>query len=79
MQVFEVSITNILLVNFLVTILQKTYTQMVEQGNFSYYCNQYQFIERYSIALLNEWNYAELVVHPAPFNFFTLFLVPAVL
>lgn len=52
---------------------------MIEQGNFSFQCNQYQFIERYSLAFRDEWGYQELVMHPAPLNFFTLILVPAAL
>jgi hypothetical protein len=62
----------------LVAILEGTYQRMQEQGNFSFQCNQYEFIERYSIAFKDDWGYSELVLHPAPLNVFTLILVPAV-
>lgn len=68
----------VVLLNFLVAILEGTYKKMQEQGNFSFQCNQYQFIERYSIAFKDDWGYSELVLHPAPLNLFTLILVPAV-
>ena len=31
------------------------------------------------MALMDEWGFSELVVHPAPLNIFTLFLAPAVI
>jgi len=49
---------------------------MIEVGEFSYKKNTYEFIEKYSIAMLDPWGYAEIVIHPPPLNFFTVFLTP---
>jgi hypothetical protein len=29
--------------------------------------------------MLDEWGYAELVIHPPPFNFFSMFLLPCII
>ena len=72
----HVFISNIFLLNYLVAILATVYDIMMEGGEFAYKSNKYNFIEKYSIALRNEWGYAELVIHPPPLNFLTLFLIP---
>ena len=72
----HVALANIFLFNFLVAILSTIYDIMKEGGEFAYKSSKYNFIEKYSIALRNEWGYAELVLHPPPFNFFTIILIP---
>lgn len=52
---------------------------MEERGEFSYQCNQYSFIEKYNLAMRDEWGYHELVVHAPPINLFTIFLIPCIL
>ena len=76
--VIIVMVNKRVLANFIVAILEATYRRMETQGNFSFQCNQYQFIERYSVAFMNEWGYSELVIHPAPINVFTMIMAPAV-
>lgn len=79
MIIFYVFFTKIILQNFLIAILNSTFKLMEERGEFSYQCNQYQFIERYNIAMLDEWGYAELVFLPPPMNVLTVFLLPCVM
>ena len=75
--VIHVFISNIFLINFLVAILSTVYQIMQDSGEFSYKANKYEFIEKYSVAMLDTHGYSELVVHPPPINFFTLFILPA--
>ena len=72
----HVFISNIFLLNYLVAIISTVYTNMIDIGEFKYKRNKYEFIEKYSIAQLDQWGYSELVVHPPPLNFLTMFLVP---
>ena len=72
----HIFISNIFLLNYLIAILSTVYTVMLEKGDFAFKSNKYQFIERYSIAMLDKWGYHELVIHPPPINFFTIFLIP---
>jgi hypothetical protein len=62
--------------NFLIAILSSVYEYMIYEGEFQYKKSQYEFIEKDSIALMDPGGYYELVLHPAPLNFFTLFLLP---
>lgn len=70
----HVFLSNIFLLNFLVAILSTVYEVMMEHGEFSFKSNKYEFIEKYSIAMLDQNGYAELVIHPPPINIFTLFI-----
>ena len=72
----HVFIANIFLLNYLVAILSTVYETMFEGGEFQYKSSKYKFIEKYSVALRNEDRYYELVLHPAPLNFFTFFIYP---
>jgi hypothetical protein len=72
----HVSLSNIFLLNYLVAILATVYEIMKDGGEFAYKSNTYNFIEKYTVALRNEWGYAELILHPPPLNFLTIFLVP---
>jgi len=74
----HIFISNIFLLNYLVAILSTVYEIMIEYGEFSYKSNKYEFIEKYSIALLDQKGYCELVVHPPPLNFFALFIMPCI-
>src|SRR3712207_1151806 len=76
---FHMVLASVFLINFLIAILQTVYNLMTDQGNFQYKSNVYQFIEKYSVAMLDKWNYYELVVHPPPINVFTLFLLPFII
>jgi len=49
----HVFISTIFLLNYLIAILSTVYNQMLEKGDFSYKSNKYQYIERYSIAMLD--------------------------
>ena len=75
----HVFIANIFLLNYLVAILSTVYDVMKEGGEFAFKSNKYQFIEKYSIAMLDNWGYSELIIHPAPLNVFTLGLLPFVI
>jgi Polycystin cation channel len=75
----HVFLSNIFLLNFLVAILSTVYEVMMEHGEFSFKSNKYEFIEKYSIAMLDTNGYAELVIHPPPINIFTLFILPSIL
>ena len=72
----HVFLSNIFLLNYLIAILSTVYHYMVTKGDFNYKRSKYQFIEKYSIPLQEKWGYQELVVHPAPLNAFTVFLIP---
>jgi hypothetical protein len=73
---FHKFMSSIFLLNFLIAILSAVYDYMQEEGEFQYKKCKYEFIEKYSIALMDPWGYHELVIHPPPINFFTLFLFP---
>jgi len=51
------------------------YEDMLELGDFAYKASKYQYIERYHIAMQDQWGYEELVVHPPPINYLTGFLI----
>lgn len=72
----HVFVSNIFLMNYLIAILSTVYTLMMDVGEFEYKSDRYQYIEKYSIPMLDQNNYKELVVHPAPMNFFSLFVIP---
>ena len=74
--VIHVFLSNVFLLNFLIAILSTVYNIMMDHGEFSYKSNKYEFIEKYSIAMLDTDGYAELVIHPPPVNFFTIFITP---
>lgn len=74
----HVFLGNIFLLNYLVAILSTVYEIMKDQGEFSYKSNKYQFIEKYSIAMLDPNGYSELVIHPPPINVFVLFILPCI-
>ena len=69
-------IANIFLLNYLIAILSTVYEQMAEKGDFEYKSNKYQFIEKYSLTFLDPCGYAELVMHPPPISYITIFLAP---
>jgi hypothetical protein len=74
----HVFLGNIFLLNYLVAILSTVYEIMKDQGEFSYKSNKYQFIEKYSIAMLDPNGYSELVIHPPPINVFVIFILPCI-
>ena len=69
--VLHIFISNIFLLNYLIAILATVYEDMAELGDFAYKSNKYQYIERFQIAMNDEWGYAELLVHPPPINYLT--------
>jgi hypothetical protein len=69
-------ISNVFLLNYLVAILSSAYEFMRDFGEFDYKANRYSYIEKYTKAHLNKQGFAELVVHPAPINIFSLLLLP---
>ncbi len=71
-------ITKIILINFLLASLGTTYNALLDVSIFLYQKKQYEFIERYSIAMSNEWGYNYLVILPPPLNIFSLFLLPSI-
>ena len=75
----HVFISNIFLLNFLVAILSTVYEIMQEHGEFSFKKNKYEFIEKYSVAMMDQNGYAELVIHPPPINIFSIFILPCVI
>lgn len=70
---------NVFLLNYLVAILGEVYETYSGFGAFLYRCNLYMFIERYHIAFQDEWGYAELIVHPPPYNILLITILPSVL
>jgi hypothetical protein len=72
----HVFLSNIFLLNFLVAILSTVYEIMMEHGEFSFKSNKYQFIEKYSLPLMDPHGYAEIVIHPTPINAFALVIIP---
>jgi hypothetical protein len=49
----HVFLSNIFLLNFLVAILSTVYEIMQEHGEFSFKKNKYEFIEKYSVAMMD--------------------------
>ena len=76
MMMVHIFISNIFLLNYLVAIISSVYSIMIIQGEFSYKSNKYEFIEKYSVPLMDRWGYSELVIHPPPLNIFTIVLAP---
>jgi len=74
----HIFVSNIFLLNYLIAILSQVYEIMIDYGQFSYKQNKYEFIEKYSIAMMDNYGYQELVIHPPPLNFFALPLIPCV-
>lgn len=72
LMVMHIFVCHIFLFNYLVAILSTVFTMMAEASEFSYRCDKYEFIEKYSIPMLDEDGYKELVIHPPPFNFMTI-------
>jgi hypothetical protein len=72
----HVIITWVFLLNFLIAIMNRTYYAMLEKGDFLYKKTKYQYIEKYSIPLLNPHGYEELIITPSPLNAFTLIMLP---
>ena len=77
--VLHVFISNVFLMNYLVAILATVYEIMMDGGEFAYKSCKYQFIEKYSIAILDKNGYSELILHPPPINLFSLILWPFVI
>ena len=72
LMIAHVTMSHIFLLNFLVALLSTVFSVMNEEvGEFKFRCNKYQFIEKYSVPMLDPDGYKELVVHPPPLNFFT--------
>lgn len=69
--IVHIFLSHIFLMNYLIAILSTVYSYMNEVGEFEFRVNKYNFIEKYSIPML-EPGYKELVVHPPPVNFFTI-------
>ncbi len=55
---FHVFLGNIFLLNYLVAIISQVYNLMMDSGSFMYKSNKYQFIEKSSIAMLDETGYS---------------------
>jgi hypothetical protein len=72
---FHVFMSNIFLLNYFVAILSTVFALMNELGEFQYRSNMYQYIEKYSVPMLDPDGFKELVIHPPPLNFFTAPLV----
>jgi hypothetical protein len=72
----HVFVSNIFLMNYLIAILSTVYDLMMDVGEFEYKSDRYQYIEKYSIPMLDQYNFKELVIHPPPMNFFALFIIP---
>jgi hypothetical protein len=49
----HVFLSNIFLLNFLVAILSTVYEIMQEHGEFAFKKNKYEFIEKYSVAMMD--------------------------
>ena len=47
---FNIFISSVFLLNYLVAILSTVYEEMMEMGDFAFKCNKYKYIERYNIA-----------------------------
>lgn len=75
----HVFISNIFMLNYLVAILSTVYEIMRDEGEFSFKANKYQFIEKYSIAMLDPNGYSELIIHPPPLNVFTIVILPCII
>jgi hypothetical protein len=69
--------SNIFLINYLIAILSTAYDMMIDNGEFTYKCNLYEYIEKYSIAMIDDYGYSELVLHPPPMNILSVFIWPA--
>lgn len=75
--IFHIYVANIFLLNYLVAILSTIYEEMDEgPGDFMFKCYKYNYIERYELAFQDDLGYNELVLHPPPLNFFSVFLWP---
>jgi len=72
----HVFISNVFLLNYLVAILSTVYEMMRDLGEFQFKSDRYQYIEKYTIPMMDENYYKELVIHPPPLNFFSMFLIP---
>jgi hypothetical protein len=73
MAMFLTMFGNVLMLNYLVAILSKTYESMLEIGSFLYKVKKFQYCQRYQVAF-DEENapYTQLVIHPAPMCFLNL-------
>ena len=60
--------SNVVILNYLVAIISLEYTQNIPKGKFAFLCFKYQYIEKYSLPLMDKWGYQELIIHPFPLN-----------
>lgn len=72
----HVIITWVFLLNFFIAMMSRTFYYMQEKGDFLYKKTKYQYIEKYSVPMMNQFGYDELIITPAPLNVFTLIMIP---
>jgi len=71
----HVFFSNILLMNYLIAILSRTYENMKQSGIFRYKVNLYQYCERFMIAF-NDRAYGEIILHPPPLSYLSSMMIP---
>lgn len=73
----HIVISNIFLLNFLIAILSTVYIAMRVIGDFKFKANLYTYMEKYELARRDKQGHEQLVIHPAPLNLLTFFILPA--
>lgn len=76
LMMIHIVISNIFLLNFLIAILSTVYVSMISIGDFKFKVNIYAYIEKYNQAKMSKERYDQFVIHPAPFNLLTFFILP---
>jgi len=71
----HVLFSHVILLNYLIAILTLTYEKMQQTGIFQYKCNLFQYCERYMASFQDEC-YGQLIVYPAPLNYFLIAILP---
>jgi hypothetical protein len=74
--IIHLILANIMLLNYLIAILSTVYENMIDLGAYYLKSDTYKFIEKYSIPILDDAGFQELVVYPPPLNLFTILLFP---
>ena len=77
--IIHILISKIILVSLIVALFMTTFQIMYVKGDFVCKSYRYEYIERYQLALKDEWGYSELVITPPPLNILLVLIIPFVL
>ena len=76
--IIHILISKIILVSLISALFMTTFQIMNLKGDFVWKSYRYEYIERYQLALKDEWGFSGLVTTPPPLNILLIFTIPCV-